>query len=156
MKRIDILKKKLADLEAKRGQYLRSGRYAQMYALDKDIAQVKADIEVAKEFELKPLRELMSTKEIIESKMIHRAVKLHIAADYVAEVAYEMYDALAALGFELHTIAPEFIAVAKNAQSLANKLIDKAPALTELLTENETLLKAIDKKVETFIGQRVK
>lgn len=155
MKRIDRMKEKLAALEAKRSECLRQGKYAQMYAIDKDISEIKADIEVARDFELKPIRELMSDKEIIEAGLIKKAVKLHIAADYVAEVAYEMYDVFKDMGLVLHTVVPEFKTLAKQAQRMSDKLIDKAPALTELLTENGTLLMSIDKKVDSFINQRM-
>lgn len=156
MKRIDQLRKKLADLEAKRNQFMREGKYGQMVAMDKTIKEARLQVEVAEEFELKPIRELMSSEDIIEAKLIHKATKLHIAADYVAEVSYELYDAFAELGYVLHTIIPEFEDLAKQAQKLAGLLIQKAPALTALLVDNDTLLKSIDMKVQSFIDQRIK
>lgn len=156
MTRLERYKEKLSDFEAKRMQLLRTGNYVRAMKLDEDINELAALIEQMGEGGPKPIKELLSAEEIEKLGIIPLVIECHLAADFLTDCAYNLNDIIENAGFHAVSIIPEIKEIAKKSEAFASALAKNSPALTDLLTNNETLISALHKKTLSYIAQRAK
>lgn len=155
MTKLERYKQKLAELEAKRNELMRQGKYMQMQRLSADIENVKKLIKQAESYEPKPIRELVAMDKIHESGIIPALIECHLAADYLAACAYNVNDIIEGLGFKAVSIIPELKELIRKSNSFASQLCSKSELLSDMLIDNETLINALHKKTIHYIDQRV-
>ncbi len=155
MTRLDRYKAKLATLEARRAQLMRQGKYPQMQQLDADLQEVRTLIADAEEYEAKPIRELLTEDEIHQSGLIPLLLECHLAADFLTDCTTILMERIKALGFRAVTLVPDMKEIIRKSDAFASILCTKGELLSDLLTDNETLLSAMHKKTLSYIEQRM-
>lgn len=154
MTRLERYRQQLMELEAKRNQFMRQGKYMQMRQLDVDLEQVREHIREAEAYEAKPIKELISMDEIHESGLIPALMESHLAADYLAACCYNLKDIISKMGFRAVSIIPELNQIISRCNSFASILCEKNEILTDMLLDNDTLIDALHKKTLSYIRQR--
>lgn len=153
-------KAKLDALKSKRGALMRRGRYIQLYELDRDIAEVERHIAEADAYEEsmrpKPLIEIMSREKLDAMGIKPLMVECYLIADFLNAVTYEITDICRRNGLDGVTLVPELRDVIRSTEAFTRRLTKTTPALTELITGNDTLNEALHKKCLGYIQQRLK
>lgn len=155
MTRLERYRQQLAELEGRRSQLMRQGRYMQMYKLNSDIEEIKALIAEAEQYEAKPIKELLGMDKINESGIIPALIECHLVADYLTACTYTVNDIIKKLGFQPVSVIPELKEIISKSSSFASQLCDKSEILSNMLTDNDTLLEALHKKTMSYIFQRI-
>lgn len=154
MTRIERYRQKIRELEATRSRLMRQGKYVQMHRLDEDIKEVKCLVEEAERYEAKPIKELLTEDQIHEAGIIPMIMECHLAADYLTDCAYNLSDSIKELGFNPVSLIPEMKEIIEKSNAFASILCKKNQTLSDMLTENDTLLAALHKKTQSYIMQR--
>lgn len=158
MKKLERYRNRLAELEAQRSRLVREGDLIMATALNNDIKRVEGLIKEAEEYEEaikpKPIKELIPMDKIHESGIIPMIMECHLAADYLNACSYQLYDAIKAMGFNPVSLIPDMDEIIKKSNAFASILCDKNQCLSDLLTDNDTLLNALHKKTVSYITQR--
>lgn len=81
---------KLEKLEAKRSQLMRSGKYLESVRMNEEIEQVRKLIEKEKQYQPKPLKDLVDRDKAKEAVAL--IVECHLAADFLTATAYALKD----------------------------------------------------------------
>lgn len=155
MTRLERYRKQLAELEGKRGQLMRQGKYMQMHKLNSEIEEIKALIAEAEQYEAKPIKELLSMDKINESGIIPALIECYLVADYLTACTYTVNDIIKKLGFQPVSVIPELKEIIRKSSSFASQLCSKSDILSDMLTDNDTLLEALHKKTMSYIRQRI-
>lgn len=155
MTRLERYKEKVKDLEWRRNQFMRQGRYDKMRQLEHDIEEVRVLIAQAEEFEAKPIKELMTSEQITESNLIPLIIEAHLASDFLTDCCYNIQDTINRMGFSAVTIIPELIELRKKADEFAAKLAGKNPMLDDMLIDDETMIEGMHKRLLKYIEQRM-
>lgn len=155
-KRINLQKyrQKLENLEAKRSELMRSGRYMESIRLNADIEEVRKLIEAEEDYlKPKPLKELVSKEQADEVTNI--IIECHLAADYLTAVAYELKDWFDKNGLIPHSVIPELNQIVKLSESFAGSVCKVNPNLRDMMINNDTLIEALHKKCQTYIKRNL-
>ena len=155
MTRLDRYKEKLKELEWKRNESMRRGKYVQMRRLEEDLKQVRAEIAECERYEPKPIRELMTSEQIDQSNLIALMIEAHLAADFLTDCCYNIQDTIEGMGFHAVTVIPELKELLKMADKFASKLAGRNDAFDDLLVSDETLIAALHKKTLGYIQQKL-
>lgn len=154
MKRIDRYRERLAELEHRRNDSMRRGRYDIMRRLDTDIEELKAELERMEEYESKPIKELLTKDQIEESGILAMLVECHLAADFLTDCTYNVKDAMKKLGLVPVTLVPELEEIRRMAGAFASRLCKINDAFCDFMTDNEFLIAAMHKKTLSYIMSR--
>ena len=154
MKKIERYRQKLAELESRRNRLMRQGKYMQMQKLDVDIQSIRKMVDEAEKYEARPIRELLSMDEIHESGIIPIIMECHLAADYLTDCAYRLSDTIKKMGFNPVSLVPDMEEIISRSSAFAAILCQKDALLSDMLTNNETLIDALRKKTMHYIRQR--
>ena len=156
MTKIERLKEKLESLEKLRGQYMRKGRYSELFALNEDIDKLRTSIQDAEEYgKPKPLTKILSREEIAESGIIPILIECNLAADFLTDCACTLKEAISNLGLKPVTIVPQLDELIKKSDLFATILSSCGnDRLANMLYDNETLIAALHKKTLSYIEQR--
>ena len=158
MRKIERYRKKLAELEARRGSLIRSGNFVMAAALNNDIKKVESIVKELEKYEEltkpKPIKELISMDEIHKSGIIPMIMECHLAADYLTACAYQLKDTIKEMGFNPVSLILDIEEIIKKSDTFASILCQKNQCLSDLLTDNDTLLQALHKKTLGYIMQR--
>ena len=157
----------VAELEESRGRMLRNGKYIESINLNGkidrmqlEIADLKAKIaeyeRIEAESRSKPLREFLETNTIIHTGFVDAMLELVLAADYLTDCAYVVNDKVESFGLKPTTILPEIEQVRGITESIVNNIVNRdIERLTDLITDNETLIDALRRKTRKYIEQRM-
>lgn len=152
MTRLERYKQKLAELEAKRNQFMRQGKYVQMQHLDADLAELRRLIAEA---EPKPVTELFTHEQIREAGLIPAVIEVHLAADYLAACCYTVEDVVKKLGGMAVSVIPELKEIIRKSNEFCSFLYEKDEDLKNLIMDDETLMNALHKKTMSYMSQRL-
>ncbi len=155
MTRLERYRLRLEELEAKRNQFMRQGKYMQMQKLDAELTEVRKLIEEAEKYSPKPIRELVSMDKIQQSGLIPALIECHLAADYLNDCCYTVNDIIKGMGFSPASIIPDLKEIISKSNVFASLLCDRSEQLGDLLVRNDTLIAALHKKTLGHISQRL-
>lgn len=146
--------RRVARLEEKRNALMRAGRYMQMMELNAEIEKVKDLIEKEKEFQPRPAHELITGPE--RNELVTLLLECHMAADFLNAVTYAVHDWLKERNLQAFTVVPEITDIIKKTESFGAALCKISPRMSDLITDNHTLIEALHKKTQNYLVQRVK
>ena len=105
------------------------------------IKDVEAAIEEAESYLPKKLSELFDQKTLRESGINIAIVKVHLAADFLADCAYELRDKFTVLGVEENHLLPLLDDIKKKAQDFASIVCHPEFAgLSDFMVTNEEFI----------------
>lgn len=146
--------RKLHELEAKRNSLVRSGKLMESFRLNEDIKKITKLIEEEKKYQPQPLKTLVDEQKAKEAVAL--IVECHLAADYLTATAYALKDWFKAQKLVAISVIPEIEEIIKKSEAFASALCKVNGSLSDLMTDNETLMNALHKKTLSYIGQRLK
>lgn len=152
--RLDRYERKVRELEEKRGALMRSGRYLESVRLNQDIDDIKKLIAKEKVYEPKPLKQLVDRDKAKEAVAL--IVECHLASDYLTATAYALKDWFKAQKLVAVSVVPELDEIIRKSEAFASSLCKVNDNLSQLMTDNETLINSLHKKTLSYIGQRLK
>ena len=156
MTRLERYRQQLSELEARRNQFMRQGKYMQMHKLEDELNEVRKHIAEAENYEAKPIKELVSMDEIHESGLIPALMECHLAADYLNSCSCEVKDIIKKMGFRAVSIIPDINEIISRTNAFASVLCEKNEVLRDMLLDNDTLINALHKKTLSYIAQRTR
>lgn len=157
MASLNTLKRQLETLEAKHSRLLRQGQLVMAMNLSSDISRIRDMIATEEELRKpKPIRELVPKDELVASGLVELAMELHLAADYINAISCEITDVVNGMGFEAVTVIPELKEVEEKSRKVASYMCTLDQNLSDMMTDNETLMMALHKKTQSYIAQRMK
>lgn len=155
MTRLERYKQRLANLEYRRNQSMRQGKYMQMQSLNNEIENVRKLIADAEEYSARPMKELFTREQIHESGMIPMLMECYLASDFLNDCVFELKQILKKLGVHAVTIVPEIEEIIKKSESFASSLCAINKEFSDFMTDNDTLIEALHKKTLSYIKQRM-
>lgn len=157
MATLDTYKRRLSDLEARHSRLLRQGQIVKAINLSHDITEIRTMI--AEEEELRrprPIKELVPKDELAASGLVELLIELHLGVDYINAVTCKIIDLVGKMGFNAVTIVPELNEIAEKTRKFASYMCTKDENLSDMMTDNDTLINALHKKTQSYIAQRLK
>lgn len=155
MTRLERYEQKLATLEGRRSQMLRKGRYVDVQMLDSEIEEAKALIREAKDYQAKPVLELLSREEIQESGLVALLIESHLAADFLADICFRIEQVFKERGLQAVSIVPDIKDLLKRSNIFASILCLKNAELSSLLIDNEDLIGKLHSDTLGYIKERL-
>lgn len=158
MTRLERYKDRLAKLEEKRGELLRSGRFVEAACLSEDIKKIEELIKEADAYEEsmkpRPIKELLTRDEVKE--IVPLMIECHLVADFLTETAYMIVDHLKEFGITGVQFMPEVTELLEKSEKFAGTMAKMNPELCNLIVNNETFNASLHKKYLKYIEQRLK
>lgn len=160
MTKLERYKEKLAQLEAKRNNMMRNGKFAQSIELNANIEEVRKLIKEAEDYEEslkpRPICEICSRKEIEEMGIIPLMVECHLVADFLVEAAWRVRERCEEYGLHDVRWTDDLNEIIKKTEKFASFLTQISPELCDLVVNNETFNASLHKKYLKYIEQRLK
>lgn len=139
--KLDRLRERRDQLKAKMSKQIQNGQLLQVSDTARRIKDVEAAIEEAESYLPKKLSELFDQKTLRESGINIAIVKVHLAADFLADCAYELRDKFTALGAEENHLLPLLDDIKKKAQDFASIVCHPEFAgLSDFMVTNEEFI----------------
>lgn len=139
--KLDRLRERRDQLKAKMSKQIQNGQLLQVSDTARRIKDVEAAIEEAESYLPKKLLELFDQKTLRESGINVAIVKVHLAADFLADCAYELRDKFTALGVEENHLLPLLDDIKKKAQDFASIVCHPEFAgLSDFMVTNEEFI----------------
>lgn len=154
MTKLERLKEKLLGLERRRIQYMRAGKLDLAAKLDRELNDVREGIAEAERYMPAPMQELFAKDGIDTNDIVNKLIECHLAADFLTAAMYSAYDHIKSLGYNPVSLFPEMKEIIKKSEDFASFLCTRSPEYAELVCNNETLVEAIHKKIQTYIQRR--
>lgn len=157
MKLIEEFKRDLAVLEKRHTWLLRTRQYVTAMNVASEITKIRKMIAEEEERRRpKPITELISGEQLRASKLIPLLIETYLAMDYVNDCVYNVIDNANNIGLDIVHVAPELSDIKEKSQTFASFLCKQSQFLSDLMTDNETLINALHKKTQSYIEQRSK
>lgn len=157
MTKIERYREQVKELEAKRSQLLRNGRYMESMNLHKKIVDIKAMIDELEESTTPmPLSKAVTPQELKEMNIVPLMITCHLAADFLTQICYEIIDICESHGLTNVNFVPELKEILQKSDSFASFLTKLTPDLQDLLLRNETFNSSLLKKYLNYIETRMK
>lgn len=139
--KLDRLRERRDQLKAKMSKQIQNGQLLQVSDTARRIKDVEAAIEEAESYLPKKLSELFDQKTLRESGINIAIVKVHLAADFLADCAYELRDKFTVLGVEENHLLPLLDDIKKKAQDFASIVCHPEFAgLSDFMVTNEEFI----------------
>lgn len=139
--KLDRLRERRDQLKAKMSKQIQNGQLLQVSDTARRIKDVEAAIEEVESYLPKKLSELFDQKTLRESGINIAIVKVHLAADFLADCAYELRDKFTALGVEENHLLPLLDDIKKKAQDFASIVCHPEFAgLSDFMVTNEEFI----------------
>lgn len=119
MKRVDRLRAKLDAALARRAEFIAKGRIIEAGQMTTRINILQDDIKEAERYEPQQLGKLISRETLQKSGLAKKLIKTHLAADYLADCAFDARETLEKLGLAGCSIFPPLQAIQKQATAYA-------------------------------------
>lgn len=154
--KLDRLKERLDQLIIERGNQLRCGQYLAATKTTDKIKHVEAAIEEAESYLPRKLSELFDQKTLRESGINVAIVKVHLAADFLADCAYELRDKFTALGVNENHLLPLLDDIKKKAQDFASIVCHPEFAgLSDFMVTNEEFIDDMHGITQKYISDHL-
>ena len=154
--KLDRLRERRDQLKAKMSKQIQNGQLLQVSDTARRIKDVEAAIEEAESYLPKKLSELFDQKTLRESGINVAIVKVHLAADCLADCAYELRDKFTALGVEENHLLPLLDDIKKKAQDFASIVCHPEFAgLSDFMVTNEEFIDDMHRITQKYIDDHL-
>lgn len=141
MKKLERLKSKLEKAVAERAGLIRGGKLIEAGRATSRITALERAIEDARRYEPQQLGKLLPAETLRSSGLSKKLIEVHLAADYLADCAFDVRETLESLGFADCSIFPMLKAIQDRAQEFANIVCHPDFAgLSDFMTTNERFI----------------
>lgn len=150
--KLDRLRKRETELRVKLNEQLRNGKLLQANATMGKIKDVEAAIEEAENYLPKKLSELFDKETLNKSGINIAIVKVHLAADYLVDCAYDLKDKFDKLGVQGNHLLPLLDEIKKRAQEFASIVCHPNFAgLSDFIVNNEDYIDEVNTITDKYI-----
>lgn len=154
--KLDRLRERRDQLKAKMSKQIQNGQLLQVSDTARRIKDVEAAIEEAESYLPKKLSELFDQKTLRESGINVAIVKVHLAADFLVDCAYELRDKFTALGVEENHLLPLLDDIKKKAQDFASIVCHPEFAgLSDFMVTNEEFINDMHGITQKYIDDHL-
>lgn len=154
--KLDRLRERRDQLKAKMSKQIQNGQLLQVSDTARRIKDVEAAIEEAESYLPKKLSELFDQKTLRESGINVAIVKVHLAADFLADCAYELRDKFTALGVEENHLLPLLDDIKKKVQDFASIVCHPEFAgLSDFMVTNEEFINDMHGITQKYIDDHL-
>lgn len=154
--KLDRLRERRDQLIIKRGDQLRSGQYLAATRTSEKIKDVEAAIEEAESYLPRKLSELFDQETLRKSGINIAIVKVHMAADFLADCAYDLRDKFTALGVEENHLLPLLDDIKKKSQDFASIVCHPEFAgLSDFMVTNEDFINSMHEITQNYIDEHL-
>ncbi|MBO4965843.1 MAG: hypothetical protein J6C81_06225 [Muribaculaceae bacterium] len=154
--KLDRLRERRDQLKSKMSKQIQSGQLLQVSDTARRIKDVEAAIEEAESYLPKKLSELFDQKTLRESGINVAIVKVHLAADFLADCAYELRDKFTALGVNENHLLPLLDDIKKKAQDFASIVCHPEFAgLSDFMVTNEEFIDDMHGITQKYISDHL-
>ena len=154
--KLDRLRERRDQLKAKMSKQIQNGQLLQVSDTARRIKDVEAAIEEAESYLPKKPSELFEQKTLRESGINVAIVKVHLAADFLADCAYELRDKFTALGVEENHLLPLLDDIKKKAQDFASIVCHPEFAgLSDFMVTNEEFINDMHGITQKYIDDHL-
>lgn len=154
--KLDRLRERRDQLKSKMSKQIQNGQLLQVSDTARRIKDVEAAIEEAESYLPKKLSELFNQKTLRESGINVAIVKVHLAADFLADCAYELRDKFTALGVEENHLLPLLDDIEKKAQDFASIVCHPEFAgLSDFMVTNEEFIDDMHAITQKYIDDHL-
>lgn len=156
MKRIDKLRAKLDKARAERCALIAGGKLIDAGKMNPKIAAIEKAITDAERYEPQQLGKILDHKTLAESGLSRKLIETHLAADYLADCAFDTRETLEKLGFSECSIFPLLLAIQKQAQAYASIVCHPEFAgLSDFMCNNERLIDDLHLLTRRYMDERI-
>lgn len=154
--RISRLKEKRDELKKKCQEQLKKGQLLQANQTMTKIAAIEADIDEAESYLPRKLSELFDRKTLNESGINIAIVKTHLAADFLADCAYDLKDKFNKLGVEEQHLIPLLDEIKKRSQEFASIVCHPEFAgLSDFIVTNDEFIDEMHGITQNYIDEHL-
>lgn len=154
--KLDRLRERRDQLIINRGDQLRSGQYMGAARTSEKIKDVEAAIEEAESYLPRKLSKLFDQETLRKSGINIAIVKVHLAADFLADCAYDLRDKFTALGVEESHLLPLLDEIKKKSQDFASIVCHPEFAgLSDFMVTNEDFINDMHVITQKYIDDHL-
>lgn len=156
MTKIERLRAKRDELVFKKGKLMQRLDIIGVQKLQSQIDAIDKAIKEAEEYEPHRLRDLIDKETLNKSGLAIQMVKVHLAADFLADCAHELRDIFDSLGLIDHSIRPKVETIRKHAQDFANIVCHPEFAgLADFMVTNDKFINDMHTICNLYIKQHL-
>lgn len=156
MKKIDRLRAKLDKARAERCALIAHGKIIEAGRMNPRIAAIEKAITEAERYEPQLLGEILDRKTLAESGLSRKLIETHLAADYLADCAFDTRETLEKLGLADCSIFPMLLSIQKQAQAYASVVCHPEFAgLSDFMCNNERLIDDLHLLCRRYMDERI-
>lgn len=150
------LRERHDQLKAKMSKQIQNGQLLQVSDTARRIKDVEAAIEEAESYLPKKLSELFDQETLRKSGINIAIVKVHMAADFLADCAYDLRDKFTALGVEENHLLPLLDDIKKKSQDFASIVCHPEFAgLSDFMVTNEDFINSMHEITQNYIDEHL-
>lgn len=150
------LKQQRDELKKKVQTLLQLGKYMQANTAIAKVQRIEAAIAEAEAYVPRALAELFDRKTLSESGINIAIVKVHLAADFLADCAYELKDKFNALGVEEQRLLPMLDEIKKKSQDFASIVCHPEFAgLSDFMVTNDGFINSMHEITQKYIDDHL-
>lgn len=135
---------------------MRNGQLLQMRKTMDKISRIEEEIEKAESYLPKKLSELFDRKKLNESGINNSIVKVHLAADFLADCAYDLKDRFDKLGVIEQNLIPLLDEIKKRSQEFASIVCHPEFAgLSDFMVTNDEFIDNMHEVTQKYIDDHL-
>jgi len=154
--KLERLKKQRNELQIKAQEQVRAGKLIQANVTMGKIKNLEETITEAEAYLPKKLAELFDRKTLNESGINIAIVKVHLAADFLADCAYDLKDRFNRLGVEEQNMLPLLEEIKQKSQNFANIVCHPEFAgLSDFMVTNDNFINDMHEITQKYIDDHL-
>lgn len=154
--KLDRLKHQREELRKSIPTLIQRGKFMQANTAMAKVKQLDEEIEEAEAYVPRALAELFDRKTLNESGINIAIVKVHLAADFLADCAYDLKDKFKALGVEEQKLLPMLDEIKEKSQAFASIVCHPEFAgLSDFIVTDEEFLDSMHEITQNYIDEHL-
>lgn len=156
MKKTDRLRAKLDKARVERCALIARGKIIEAGKMNPRIAAIEKAITEAERYEPQLLGEILDRETLAKSGLSRKLIETHLAADYLADCAFDTRETLEKLGLADCSIFPMLRSIQKQAQAYASIVCHPEFAgLSDFMCNNERLIDDLHLITRRYMDERI-
>lgn len=156
MKRTEKLRLKLDRARAGRAALIAAGKLVEAGRANARVAAIERELADAERYEPRLLGEILDRKTLAESGLSRKLIETHLAADFLADCAFDLRETLGKLGLADCSVFPMLRSIQKQAQAYAGIVCHPEFAgLSDFMCNNERLIDDLHLLCRRYIAERI-
>lgn len=154
--KLDRLKHQREELRKSIPILIQRGKFIQANTAMAKVKQLDEEIEEAEAYVPRALAELFDRKTLNESGINIAIIKVHLAADFLADCAYDLKDKFKALGVEEQKLLPMLDEIKEKSQAFASIVCHPEFAgLSDFIVTDEEFIDSMHEITQNYIDEHL-